>query len=59
MTANFIYFMKRFQKLDDRDFSGSQIDVMQLGNFLHFFSTNLERIENINFYIYPCNSNKN
>ena len=25
----------------------------------NFFSTNLETIENINFYIFPCNSNKN
>ena len=33
--------------------------LLQLGNFLQFFSTNLEKIENINLYIFPCNSNKN
>ena len=55
----FIYFMKKIPKLDDRGFKVSTIDVLQLGNFLQFFSTNLEKIENINLYIFPCNSNKN
>ena len=59
MKENFIYFMKRFQKLDDRGFRASKIDILQLGNFLQFFSTNLEKIENIDFYIFPCNSKKN
>ena len=59
MKENITYFMKRFQKLDDRGFRASQIDILQLGNFLQFFSTNLEKIENIDFYIFPCNSNKN
>ena len=37
----------------------SKIDILQLGNFLQFFSTNLEKIENIDFYIFPCDSNEN
>ena len=53
----FICFMKNIPKLDDRGFKVSTIDVLQLGNFLQFFSTNLEKIENINLYIFPCNSN--
>ena len=59
MKKDFIYFMKKIPKLDDRGFKVSTIDVLQLGNFLQFFSTNLEKIENINLYIFPCNSNKN
>jgi len=59
MKENFMFFMKRFQTLDDRGFRTSKIDILQLGNFLQFFSTNLEKIENINFYNFPCNSNKN
>ena len=59
MKKDFIYFMKKIPKLDDRGFKVSTIDVLQLGNFLQFFSTNLEKIENIDFYIFPCNSNKN
>ena len=59
MKENFIYFMKRFQKLDNRGFRTSKIDMLQLDNFLQFFSTNLEKIENTNFHIFPCNSNKN
>ena len=59
MKENCMFFMKRFQTLDDRGFRTSKIDILQLGNFLQFFSTNLEKIENINFYIFPCNSNKN
>ena len=59
MKENFMHFMERFQKLYDRGFRGSQINILQLGNFLQFFSTNLEKIENINFYIFLCNSNKN
>ena len=59
MKENFTSFMKRYQKLDDRGFRVSQIDILQLGNFLQFFSTNLEKLENISFYIFKCNSNKN
>ena len=59
MKKDFIYFMKKIPKLDDRGFKVSTIDVLQLGNFLQFFSTNLEKIENINLYIFPCNSNEN
>ena len=59
MKKDFIYFMKKIPKLDDRGFKVSTIDVLQLGNFLQFFSTNLEKIENINLYIFPCHSNKN
>ena len=59
MKENDIYFMKIFHKLDDRGFRASKIDILQLGNFLQFFSTNLEKIENMNFYIFPCNSNEN
>ena len=59
MKKDFIYFMKKIPKLDDRGFKVFTIDVLQLGNFLQFFSTNLEKIENINLYIFPCNSNKN
>ena len=51
--------MKKIPKLDDRGFKVSTIDVLQLGNFLQFFSTNLEIIEYMNFYTFPCNSNKN
>ena len=59
MKKDFIYFMKKIPKLDDRGFRVSTIDTLQLGNFLQFFSTNLEKIENKNFYIFPCNSNIN
>ena len=59
MKKDFIYFMKKIPKLDDRGFKVSTIDVLQPANFLQFFSTNLEKIENINLYIFPCNSNKN
>ena len=59
MKENFIYFMKRFQKLDDRGFRVFQIDMLQLGNFMQYFSTNLEKLENMNFYIFKCNSNRN
>ena len=59
MKKDFIYFMKKIPKLDDRGFKVSTIDVLQLGNFSQFFSTNLEKIENINLYIFPCHSNKN
>lgn len=55
----FYIFHEKIPKLDDRGFRASKIDILQLGNFLQFFSTNLEKIENINFYIFPCNSNKN
>ena len=58
MKENFMYFMKRLKKLNDRGFRGSQIDVLQLGNFLHFFDK-FGKNENINFYIFLCNSNKN
>ena len=51
--------MKKIPKVDDRGFRVPTIDILQLGNFLQFFSTNLEKIENINFYISPCNSNEN
>ena len=51
--------MKRISKLDDRGFRVSTIDTLQLGDFLQFFLTNSEKIENVNFYIFPCNSNKN
>ena len=51
--------MKRFQKLDGRGFIGSKIDIIQRGNFLHFLSTDLEKMENINFYLFLCNSSKN
>ena len=54
-----MFFMKRFQTLDDRGFRTSKIDILKIGNFLQFFSTNLEKIENINFFTIPCNSNKN
>ena len=37
MKGGFIYFMKRLQKLDNRGFRGSQIERLQLGNFLQFF----------------------
>ena len=37
MKGNFIHFTERFQKLDDFGFRGLQIDILQLGNFLHFF----------------------
>ena len=37
MKENFIYFMKRFQKLDDRGFRGSQINILQLGDFLQIW----------------------
>ena len=59
MKESFIYFYEKIPKLDDRGFRVSKIDILQLGNFLQFFLTNLEKIENINFYIFPCNSNKN
>ena len=59
MKENFIHFMKRFRKLDDRGFRVSQIDTLQLGNVLQFLSTNLEKLENIRFYVFKCNSNKN
>ena len=59
MKENFYIFYEKIPKLDHRGFRASKIDVLQLGNFLQFFSTNLEKIENINFYIFPCNSNKN
>ena len=49
--------MKKIPKLDDRGFKASKTDILQLGNFLQFFSTNLEKIENINFYNFWCNSN--
>ena len=55
----FYIFYEKIPKLDDRGFKVSTIDVLQLGNFLQFFLTNLEKIENINLYIFPCNSNKN
>ena len=55
----FYIFYEKIPKLDDRGFRASKIDILQLGNFLQFFSTNLEKIENINFYIFPCNSNEN
>ena len=51
--------MKRFQKLDDRGFRVSQFNTLQLDNVLQFFSTNLEKLENIRFYVFKCNSNKN
>ena len=44
MKENFIHFMKRFQKLDDRGFRGFKIDTLQLNNFLQFFLTNYEKI---------------
>ena len=59
MKENFIYFYQNIPKLDDRGFRVSKIDILQLGNFLQFFSTKLEKIENIDFYIFPCNSDKN
>ena len=34
------------------------IYILQLVNFLQYFSTNLEKLENINFYIFKRNSNK-
>ena len=37
MKKDFIYFMKKIPKLDDRGFKVSTIDVLQLGNFLQFF----------------------
>ena len=59
MKENFIHFMKRFQKLDGRGFGGSQIDMLRLDNFLQFFLTNLENMENIDFYIFLFNTNEN
>ena len=55
----FYIFYEKSPKLDDRGIPASKINILQLGNFLQFFSTNLEKIENINFYIFPCNSNEN
>ena len=49
MKENFIHFMKRFRKLDDIGFRVFQIDMLQVGNFMQYFSTNLEKLENINF----------
>ena len=54
----FYTFYEKIPKLDDRGFKVSKVDVLQLGNFLQCFSTNLEKIENINFHIYPCNPNE-
>ena len=55
----FCIFYEKIPKLDDRGFKASKIDILQLGNFMQFFSTNFEKIENIDFYIFPCDSNKN
>ena len=55
----FYIFYEKIPKLDDRGFRASKIDILQLGNFLQFFLTNLKKFENVNFYIFPCNSNKN
>ena len=49
MKENFIHFMKRFRKLDDIGFRVFQIDMLQFGNFMQYFSTNLEKLENMNF----------
>ena len=59
MKEFFICFYQKFPKLDDRGFRASKIDVLHFGNFLQFFLTNSEKMENIDFYIFPCNSNKN
>ena len=45
----FYIFYEKVPKLHGRGFRASKIDTFQLGNFLQFFSTNLEKIENINF----------
>ena len=50
---NFFIFYEKIPNLDDRGYRAFKIDILQLGNFLQFFSTNLEKIENINFYIFP------
>ena len=58
MKENFYIFYEKIPKLDDRGFRASKIDILQLGNFLHFFN-NLENMEDSNFYIFPCNSINN
>ena len=55
----FYIFYEKIPKLDDRGFRASKIDTLHLGNFLQFFSTNLENIENINYFIFLYNSNEN
>ena len=42
----FYIFYEKIPKLDDKGFKASKINVLQLGNFLQFFSTNLKRIRN-------------
>ena len=46
--------------VDDKGSRGYKIDLVQLGKFLQFFVTNLEKMKKVNFNIYPCNfySNK-
>ena len=39
----FHIFYEKIPKLDDKGFRASKIDTLQLGNFLQFFSTNLEK----------------
>ena len=43
----FYIFYEKIPKLDDRGFRASKIDKLQLGNFLQFFSTNLEKKKKI------------
>ena len=35
--GKFYIFYEKIPKLDDRGFRASNIDLLQLGNFLHFF----------------------
>ena len=58
-TLNERKFYVFHEKIPKTGFRASKIDILQLGNFLQFFMTNLEKMENINFYIFPCNSNEN
>ena len=59
MKEDFIYFMKRFQNWMMEALESLKLIYCNLAISCNFFSTNLEKIESINFYIFPCNSNEN
>ena len=50
MKENFIYFMKRFQKLDDKGFKVSQIDIhIATWQFLAIFFDKFGKIRKYKF----------
>ena len=49
----FYTFYEKIPKLDDRGFRASKINILQLGNFLQFFLTNLEKNRKYKFLHFP------